>query len=405
MKVWYILMIFPSPSETFVANDVLALARLGIDVSVHALRGRRRDTERLIHERDLTGVRVTHATLFNVLRGLSCSLRRPILTARVTLWVLQHSGRRAVHLVKGLALIPRIMGLFAHLERDRPDVVHIYWGHYPSILGWLVLEQAPRTVVSMSLSAYDLLRGFPGSAAVGRRAHLISTWAAANVPAIALRGIPSETIHVSRQGVDLERVRYRRFTKIPHRVVAAGRLVKEKGMDDVLRAFAHVAAEYRDSTLVILGDGPDRQRLERLAASLGIGNATTFRGHIAHDEVFEELEVADLFLFLSRYAAERLPNVVKEAMACRCTVVTTDTLGIDELMRDGEHGRIVRKGDWEEAARCVIEAFANPESTQAMADAAQSVIFQRFDRLQLMRALVRKWEDLTVAVAPTPQPI
>jgi glycosyltransferase involved in cell wall biosynthesis len=301
-------------------------------------------------------------------------------------------------LIKGLALVPRILDLFDQLERDRPDVVHIYWGHYPAIFGWMVLEHARQVIVSLSLSAYDLLCDFPGSIAVARRAHIVSTWAAANVGAIRTRGLTCRNVDVVCQGLDLAKVRAHQFAKRSRRIVTAGRLVREKGIDDVIRAFARVAVAYPDANLLILGDGPDRHRLEELAATLDISSVVTFRGHVSHDEVFQELARAELFLFLSRYAAERLPNVVKEAMACRCLVVTTATAGIEELMRHGTHGWIVPLGEWEQAADWVIEAFANPETTTLMAQAAQHYVMDKFDLQQLMMARIGKWEEQKAAL-------
>jgi glycosyltransferase involved in cell wall biosynthesis len=393
MKVWYVLMIFPSPSETFVANDVRALSRLGIDVSVHALRGPRRDAAGLLRERGLADLEVTHATAGDIFAGLLLAVARPLRAARLAAWVIRRGGGRPVHIVKGLALLPRALALFRRLERDHPDVVHLYWGHYPAIFGWMVLQRAPRVVLSMSLSAYDLLRGFPGTTTVARKAHLVSTWAAANLPAIAAHGVPPAAVHVSWQGVDLDKVKSRSFDKQRHRVVTAGRLIGEKGVDDVIRAFARIAVDYPDATLVVLGDGPDRRRLERLAGTLGVAHAVTFRGHVAHDAVFEELARAEVFLFLSRYAAERLPNVVKEAMACRCFVVTTATPGIEEVLVDGAHGRVVPKGAWQLAAERTTEAFRDPRAAAIVAAAARNQVLQKFDVLRLMDGMVEKWKE------------
>jgi glycosyltransferase involved in cell wall biosynthesis len=280
--------------------------------------------------------------------------------------------------------------------------VHLYWGHYPATFGWLVLNRAPGVVVSLSLSAYDLLSAFPGSATVARRAHLVSTWAGANVPTIARYGVASASVHVSRQGVDLEQVKGRTFAKASHHVVTAGRLVVEKGMDDVIRAFARLATEYPDARLTILGDGPDRPRLEGLAGQLGLGRAVSFRRHVAHHEVFEELARAELFLFLSRYAAERLPNVVKEAMACRCLVVTTATSGMEELLEDGRHGYVVAQGAWEAAAARAIEAVADRGRSEGMVAAAQSRVLEHFDVRRLMQGMVREWERRRPVASPEP---
>jgi colanic acid/amylovoran biosynthesis glycosyltransferase len=392
VNVWYIVMRFPAPSETFVAAEVSALKRLGVDVSVHALLGPDRDAARLTKERGLEQLRVTHATAANLLRGVYALLAHPFRAARVAAWIVRESGGDPVHMIKGFALLPRILGLFAVLARERPDVVHIYWGHYPAIFGWLTLEYMPDVIVSLSLSAYDLLRGFRGSIAVARRAHVVSTWAGVNVAAIAERGIAPETVHVAWQGIDVENVRDRPFHKSPRRIVTAGRLVEEKGMDDVLRTFAKIVTKHPDATLLVLGDGPDRGRLETLVSSLGIGNAVVFRGHVGHHEVFEELATAEVFLFLSRYVGERLPNVVKEAMACCCLVVTTATPGIGELLTDGEHGWVVPCGDWEQAAERATRALDLPESARAIAAAAQRHVLEKFDLLVLMEQMMRRWQ-------------
>jgi glycosyltransferase involved in cell wall biosynthesis len=399
MRVWYILMTFPFETETFVANDVRALMRLGIQVSVHALRGRKAYADRLLDERGLTGLPVTHGTCANILRGVVAALMHPLVSARTVIWVITQSRGSPVHLIKGLLLVPRILGLFAHLEDDPPDVVHIYWGHYPAIFGWLVLEYAPDIVLSLSLSAYDLLRDFPGSSAVARRAHLVSTWAATNVPAIAALGVTPATVHVSWQGLDVEQVEGHRLEKLRHRIVTVGRLIADKGMDDVIRAFARVRSQHPDAELVILGDGADRRRLEHLAVTLGVGNSITFRGHVPHHEVFQELATATLFLFLSRYAAERLPNVVREAMACRCVVVTTDTPGIDELMENAVHGWIVPQGAWERAAERAIAVLSDPDAARGMAAAAQSHVLTKFNSLHLMHNMVCKWGERGAARA------
>ena len=400
MTVWYIVMRFPAPSETFVANDVAALKRLGVDVSVHALLAASADAGRLLDERGLAGVSVTHGKVGNVLRGFVVGVARPLLAVQLLRWAIRHSGGRPAHVVKGLALLPRILELFDRLEHERPDVVHLYWGHYPAIFGWLVLEHAPAVVVSLQLVAYDLQCGFPGTTAVARRAHVVTTCATANVTAIAVDGISRDAVHVYLHGIDREKVKGRRFDKVPHRVITVARLIPGKGVDDVLRAFARLKATCPDAELVILGDGPERRRLERLAASLGVAGSTAFRGHVPHDEVFEELARAELLLFLSH--SERLPNVVKEAMACRCVVVATATLGIEELMDDGVHGWVVPVGAWEQAAERAAAAFAAPESSQAMAAGAQEHVLQKFDLMTLMRGLVRKWEEQAVQqrVAP-----
>jgi hypothetical protein len=80
IRVWYVTMQFPSPSETFAGSDVRALRRAGADVSVHSLRRAHVDAERFIRERDLSEVPVTHGGADTIRAGLWACLERPKLT-------------------------------------------------------------------------------------------------------------------------------------------------------------------------------------------------------------------------------------------------------------------------------------------------------------------------------------
>src|SRR5688572_23542117 len=161
-------MSFPSSTETFAANEIRTLSQLGVRVSAHSLRGEWKDAERMLAERGLSDLEITHGSPGNVLRGAGVALMHPLRTMRLLWWTVRHSGGHPLHFIKALVLLPRILDLFNRLERNAPDVVHLYWGHYPAILGWLVLEYTPQVIVSLSLSAYDLLRNFPGSVAVAK---------------------------------------------------------------------------------------------------------------------------------------------------------------------------------------------------------------------------------------------
>lgn len=113
----------------------------------------------------------------------------------------------------------------------------------------------------------------------------------------------------------------------PPRLVTAGRMVKQKRHDILLRAFAMIAR--KDARLTILGDGPWRTELEQLASSLGIADRVDMPGYTG--EVLPELRRSDLFVLSSDY--EGLPAVVLESLACNLPVATTDNfLGVRELL-------------------------------------------------------------------------
>lgn len=345
-------MQFPAPSETFAAVEIRAVRALGVEVDVYGLRPEHPRHTEMVRERDLNGVKIEHASAVRVLRGLVDGVMAPTRAWSLLILVLQRvRGFRET--LKSLALLPLVLRIDAELRSGRYDGVHLFWGHYPALVGALLQRRGPAVPVSLFLGAYDLSRGYGPSADVAKRAALVWTHAAVNTPALEAIGVAAHDIRVVYRGVDLERidaVRSRMGSRVAARVVAAGRLIPSKGLDRVLRAFARVRAAHPSSTLVVLGDGPERAALEATAGALGLLNAVRFAGHVAHDDVITALCEADAFVLLSSKPDERLPNVVKEAMACGAVCVVSHTPGIDELVEHERTGYVVDASDEEGAA-------------------------------------------------------
>src|SRR5262249_8325308 len=106
-------------------------------------------------------------------------------------------------------------------------------------------------------------------------------------------------------------------------ILAAGRLVDQKGFDVLIRAFALVVPECSDLRLVIAGDGPQARALRDLAAELRLDDRVIFSGTVSGLQGL--MREADAFVLSSRY--EGFPNVLLEALACRVPVVATDCPG------------------------------------------------------------------------------
>jgi glycosyltransferase involved in cell wall biosynthesis len=405
LRVAYVTMQFPSSFETFAGNNVRVLRGMGQDIAVHSLRPAHPEAERLLAERDLVGMPLSHFTVPGWFRGFVHGLRHPSASFDLLAWSLRVTWGNPRHLLSSLILLPRALEIFGHLKADRPDVVHLYWGHYPALVGYLVQRHLPGVALSMSLSVYDLDMNYGGSSPVAARADVVQTIAKVNVPGIARKtGVPEERIAVVYNGLDLKRVARRLepgLSKVPGRVLSVGRLDADKAMDAVLAAFAAARLEHPGSTLVILGDGPERQALERQRDALGLQDAVTFRGQVSHDEVFREMAQAEVFLFLSK--TERLPNVVKEAMLCECLCVVTATIGIEELLPDERYGYVVPIGDVVAAAERLAVALAFSEQREAQLAAARAHVLKHFDVEQAMARQVALWREALAARRADPR--
>lgn len=184
------------------------------------------------------------------------------------------------------------------------------------------------------------------------------------------------------------------------RFVAVGRLVPQKNFALLLRAFA--AAAKPDDQLLILGEGPQRKRLERLAAKLGIEDRVAMPGHVA--SVRDVLRSADLFVSSSNF--EGLPGVVLEALAAGLPIVATDCSAcMDYLLGYGKLGRLVPIRDVAALAQAMRDAPGSEEvPVAAMQQAAAQFTIERSAELYvdvfaatLERSAAPVWTELVPA--------
>ena len=395
MNVEYVTIQFPVPPETFATNEVRVLRELDVRIIVHGLRPSHPLAQPLLRERGLEGVVVTHNGLGPSLRGVLAGLLRPKLLAQALGWIVRSNHRNWRDAAVSLALLPRAFDILSGIERRRPDVVHMYWGHFPTIVGFLVQHSLREVVTSVSIVAYDLEREYGGAPSVAVRADVIRTHARVNAERLArFTGVPPDQINVIYNGVDLrwlERVRDRNV-KARHRIVVAGRLTERKGMREALRVFARVLERWPTATLVMLGDGPDRPVLEKLRDSLGLGTTVELMGHVPHERVVRELAKAEVFMLLSRSEGERLPNAVKEAMACGCICITTPTPGISELVTHGVTGFVIDAADVDRATHVIDDVFAGRVDTQTLVNSAREHISATFDLYATAPRFTELWD-------------
>ena len=159
----------------------------------------------------------------------------------------------------------------------------------------------------------------------------------------------------------------------PVRLLFVGRLAAVKGLRVLLDALARLRGPAVELTIV--GDGPDRPDLERLAAPLG--EAVRFTGYLSQAEVAEAMAATDIFVLPS--FAEGVPVVLMEAMAAGKPVIATQVAGVGELVEDGVSGRIVPPGDAEALARAIEGLAAAPELRARMGIAGRDQVCAQFD--------------------------
>lgn len=280
---------------------------------------------------------------------------------------------------------PRDFGLIPALRdylcRERPDALlsALATVNLAAILARAGADVATRLVVreanTLSQNYRDKParadRALPGLAARWYpKADVVVTVAAGVAADLEALGVPTGKLRTIHNGLDLERIAEAAAGPVDHPfyaagvpvILAIGRLQPQKDHATLIAAFAQMR-QSRDCRLVILGEGPLRAALEAQIAELGLGAVVDLVGEVANP--FARLARSALLVLPSRW--EGFPNVLLEALACRCPIVATDcpSGGPAELLADGRYGRLVPPGDPAAMARAMDEALERPGDLEA----------------------------------------
>lgn len=170
------------------------------------------------------------------------------------------------------------------------------------------------------------------------------------------------------------------------RLVGMGRLDPHKGFDLLLEAFARIADRHPEWRLTILGEGPDRNRLEEIIAAKQFAGRVELRGWVADPNAV--LRRSDLFVLPSRY--EGFPNALLEAMACGLPAISFDCdSGPREIIRDGVDGLLVPTGDVD----ALIDALERLMSDEILRDRFAARAADVVDRFSV-ELYFERWEGV-----------
>ena len=291
-----------------------------------------------------------------------------------------------------LAVGDRYLGLERAL--GGADIVHtlelgVPWSGQPALLkerlGFRLVLTVWETIPLGEAYRYPRGRRYRRAALEAADLFLATTERARD--ALLLEGVPANRIEVAPPGIDVQRFAGR--ARAPEVVVSVGRLVWEKGHQDVLRAIAAIRRGLVPGAtpgLLIVGEGPERDRLERHAHDLGVGDLVSFTS-VSYDAMPELLSRAHVLVLASLPTPaweEQFGMVLAEAMAASVPVVAADSGAIPEVV--GSDGTLFRAGDWAALARVLaappgevaspdrVRRFSIEAAAERLADAYARVL-------------------------------
>lgn len=380
LTIAMVFMAFPTASETFAKRDVRALRQLGNSVTTYSL----------LKTADKSIVCWANELVSGVFARPG--LRRVLALA---IGILFSKGWSVRQKLKTLVMLIPAARVAKQLVSQKPDIVHLFWGHYPALVSLLAQPFLPATKFSIFLGAYDLELRLPVSRWAARAGDCVFTHAHTNVEALESL-IGACDVAVVHRGIELEAYPAPHaldFAQRPLRIFTAGRLIPEKGFDKVIRSFEVILTRYPSARLVIAGTGPDQPRLLAYCERLGVSQQVDFVGWLSEVQVRDHLLQSRVFMLLSSKPGERLPNALKEAMAAGCVCVTSPSPGIDELVSHGIDGFIYEPEGRDKILEAVSFGFSS-DGAQSMSQSAAEKIRAGFDVSVSALNYERLWRDV-----------
>jgi glycogen(starch) synthase len=190
----------------------------------------------------------------------------------------------------------------------------------------------------------------------------------------------------------------------PPRLTGVGRLARDKGFDLAVSAFAEVIRRYPSARLSVAGDGPERESLGALAASLGVAHAVDLPGwadrSAGQARVFDLIGDSTIVLVPSRWM-EPFGLAALHAAQCGRPVVGSRAGGLVDIVEDGETGLLVEREDVAGLASAICALLSDPDRARAMGRAARRRAAERFAWEPFVEAHDALYRRLGAARFPT----
>lgn len=397
MRLAYLTMQTPAPSEVFLVVEMRHLAKFA-DMHIFCLRKPHPQHQELVQQENLFEIPIHYFAYFFSLVLWKDTVywfrKKPFLLWHMLWLITRLCWRKPKVWLLSLAILPKSFSIARMVEKSAIEIVHAAWGHYPAVTLYLIKKLLPDVHITLALGAYDRLANHPMTAVVITLTDGVFTQNPASAEFIQ-KAFPAAPVVAIMRGVDTQMADHLKTPeKISGLIVSAGRLVIEKGHQVVIEAFAQIHAKLPHTRLLILGEGPYRTMLEAQIDRLNLRDAVTFAGHLPHVAAFQQMAVAEVFALATEADYENMPNVIKEAMALGLAVVTTPTLGIENLVEDGVTGLLIPMGDVEALREAIQKILEDSALRDFLEKNAAARIHERFSVEQTTRQRLAVFQQI-----------
>lgn len=284
-------------------------------------------------------------------------------------------------------LAAQLIALLRLLRHERIDVIHAHWLIPQGLIALAArfLHRGSRFPAWLCTSHGSDLLGLRGGLFAALKRKVLRHADAVTVVSRPMRahaltlGADGRKLSVIPMGIDMTNL----FVPMPAteghepELLFVGRLVASKAVDVLIGAMPAILAGCPAATLTIVGDGPEKARLEAAAKALGVADRVTFLGAVANPALPALYRRAAIFV--SPSLEEGFGLTLVEAMACGCAVIASDLPATRDIVVDGETGLTVPPGDSTAIARAALSLLADAALRHSLGRAGRAFVQKQFD--------------------------
>jgi glycosyltransferase involved in cell wall biosynthesis len=386
----YVIRMFPQVSETFIANEILGLERLGVQVRIFSYRRPQEDVRHECVQAIRAPITYLPDPLYSDVFGLAGA--QQFLARSAPLRYNRVFRHAALETVRQVRLEPwqRLLQS-AYLARllKESDVtwLHAHFGHGATHVAMLasMLTGLP---FSFTAHARDIYANASPALLVSkmRAAQWVATCTAANQR--QLQGLLPASLHskvrLAYHGVDS--ALFSPASEVagsPPLILSVGRLVEKKGFPQLLAACRVLADKGVEFKCEIVGGGPERAHLEGLLDQLSLRSFVSLVGVLSQEQVAAKMRAAAVFALPCKVLPDGdrdgIPNVLLEAMASAVPVVTSPMASISEAVDSGRNGLLVGPENSHELAAAIELLLRDPGLRARLGAAGRTTVRERFE--------------------------
>jgi colanic acid/amylovoran biosynthesis glycosyltransferase len=382
-RIAYLTSQYPATSHTFISREVAALRALGVELDTFGIRppsAAELQDESIAAEADNTFIVLGQPATTFAGAHAAALVGNPLGYFRTLGLALSHRPPGLRGLGLSLAHFAEAVVLARELKRRGIARLHNHFANSAATVGYLAtrLLKMPWSFTMHGISETD----YPAGLLLGRKIEAAEFVACVSYfgRAQAMRVVTPDQwskLHVIRCGLALAELPEHAASSEASRLIAVGRLSPEKGHAGLLEAFAAVSRDHEALQLVLVGDGPESERLRALAKELGIAERVHFAGRLGERATLVDIARSDILVHPS--FMEGLPIVLMEAMAMGTPVIASRIAGIPELIEDGKSGLLFTPSDWEELAACIRRLVEDRDLREKLSAAGRAAVAQGFE--------------------------